>query len=121
MPMLRVRANRLPNGSLSAMMAGEAEGGDKRGRQAAGLVIHRGESHPWLDLRADDHADPLGELARLWDAAQERYVHFAKGMPTSERFSGYPTRDGIDADIAEAEEQRKAQGRASRSHAVEVE
>lgn len=106
---------------ISAMMAGEAEGGDKRGRQAAGLVIHRGESHPWLDLRADDHADPLGELARLWDVAQERYVHFAKGMPTSERFSGYPTRDGIDADIAEAEEKRKAQGRASRSHAVEVE
>ena len=106
---------------ITAMLAGEAAGGDKRGRQAAGLIIHRGEAHPWLDLRADDHADPLGELARLWDVAQERYVHFAKGMPTAERFSGYPTRDGIDADIRAAEARRKAEGRASRSQAVELE
>lgn len=106
---------------IRAMQAGEAAGGDKRGRQAAGLVIHRGEAHPWLDLRADDHADPLGELDRLWDVAQERYVHFAKGMPTAERFSGYPTREGIDADIAAALAARAAEGRSSRSHAVELE
>ena len=106
---------------IGAMLAGEQAGGDKRGRQAAGLIIHRGEAHPWLDLRADDHADPLAELARLWDVAQERYVHFAKGMPSAERFSGYPTRDGIDADIAAAEDKRKAEGRPSRSHAVETE
>ncbi|WP_195821369.1 DUF1028 domain-containing protein [Roseobacter sp. MH60115] len=106
---------------IAAMQAGEAAGGDKRGRQAAGLVIHRGQAHPWLDLRADDHADPLGELARLWDVAQERYVHFAKGMPSAERFSGFPTREGIDADIARAEAERKAAGRPSRSHAVELE
>lgn len=106
---------------ITAMQAGEAAGGDKRGRQAAGLVIHRGQAHLWLDLRADDHADPLAELARLWDVAQERYVHFAKGMPSAERFSGFPTREGIDADIARAEAERKAAGRPSRSHAVEFE
>ncbi|MFP7672559.1 DUF1028 domain-containing protein [Marivita sp. S0852] len=106
---------------IKAMRAGEAEGGDKRGRQAAGLVIHSGQAHPWLDLRADDHADPLGELSRLWAVAQERYVHFAKGMPTAERFSGYPTRAGIDADIAAAEARRKAEGRPSQSNAVEFE
>ncbi|MBM7066034.1 DUF1028 domain-containing protein [Actibacterium sp. 188UL27-1] len=105
---------------ITAMQTGEAAGGDKRGRQAAGLVIHRGEDHAWLDLRADDHADPLGELARLWDVAQERYVHFAKGMPTAARFSGLPTRDGIDADIAAAEARRKAMGQSSRSHAIET-
>lgn len=106
---------------ITAMVAGEREGGDKRGRQAAGLTIHRGEDHPWLDLRVDDHADPLAELARLWDVAQERYVHFAKGMPSAERFSGYPTRDGIDADIKAAEERRKVEGRPSRSQAIELE
>ncbi|MBY5931957.1 DUF1028 domain-containing protein [Tateyamaria omphalii] len=110
-----------PERLIAAMQAGEAAGGDKRGRQAAGLVIHRGQAHPWLDLRADDHADPLAELARLWDVAQERYVHFAKGMPSAERFSGFPTRDGIDADIARAEAERRAAGRPSRSHAVELE
>ena len=105
---------------IKAMQAGEAAGGDKRGRQAAGLIIHRGEKHAWLDLRADDHSDPLGELERLWDVAQERYVHFAKGMPSAERFSGFPTREGIDADIAAAEARRKAEGRPSRSQAVET-
>lgn len=105
---------------ITAMLAGEKAGGDKRGRQAAGLIIHRGQDHPWLDLRADDHADPLAELARLWDVAQERYVHFAKGMPTAERFSGCPTRDGIDADIAAAEARRLAEGRPSQSFAVEA-
>jgi uncharacterized Ntn-hydrolase superfamily protein len=106
---------------IAAMVAGEAEGGDKRGRQAAGLIIHRGEAHPWLDLRADDHANPLAELARLWDVAQERYVHFAKGMPSSARFSGVPTRDGIDADIAAADARRKAENRPSRSNATPLE
>ncbi|TNJ44450.1 DUF1028 domain-containing protein [Phaeobacter sp. B1627] len=105
---------------IVAMQAGEAAGGDKRGRQAAGLVIHRGEEHAWLDIRADDHAEPLGELARLWDVAQERYVHFAKGMPGAANFSGTPGREGIDADIARAEAQRIADGRCSRSFAVDT-
>jgi uncharacterized Ntn-hydrolase superfamily protein len=104
---------------ITAMRAGEAAGGDKRGRQAAGLVIHRGEDHAWLDIRADDHSDPLEELARLWDVAQERYVHFARGMPGRSNFSGFPTREGIDADIAVAEAKRIAEGRASRSKAVD--
>ncbi|SFJ67624.1 DUF1028 domain-containing protein [Jannaschia pohangensis] len=105
---------------IAAMKAGEAAGGDKRGRQAAGLTIHRGEDHPWLSLRADDHADPLGELDRLWQVAQERYVHFTLGIPTRAAFSGSPTRDHIDAAIAQAEAQRIASGRPSQSHAVET-
>ncbi|EEE36002.1 major pilin protein FimA [Rhodobacteraceae bacterium KLH11] len=106
---------------IRAMQAGQDAGGDKRGRQAAGLVIHKGEDHPWLDLRADDHSDPLAELARLWEVAQERYVHFTKGMPTAAQFSGMPEREGIDAAIAAAEAARKAAGRPSRSAAVEIE
>ncbi|CTQ48041.1 DUF1028 domain-containing protein [Jannaschia donghaensis] len=104
---------------ISAMRAGEAAGGDKRGRQAAGLTIHRGEDHPWLSLRADDHADPLGELDRLWQVAQERYVHFTTGMPTRATFSGSPTRDHIDAAIAQADARRIALGQPSQSHATD--
>ncbi len=104
---------------IEAMHAGEAAGGDKRGRQAAGLTIHRGEDYPWLSLRADDHADPLAELDRLWQVAQERYVHFTLGVPTAKAFSGSPTRDHIDAAIAEAEARRLSEGRPSLSQAVE--
>ena len=44
------------------MRAGEAAGGDKRGKQSAALLIHGEEEWSALDLRVDDHADPLAEL-----------------------------------------------------------
>lgn len=107
-----------PDRFLAAMQAGEDAGGDKRGRQAAGLRIHRGQDHPWLDLRVDDHADPLSELRRLLAVAGERYLFVAEIMPTAECFSGAPDRSPIDARIAASEAQRLAVGRASASHAT---
>ena len=47
---------------IAAMKAGEAAGGDKRGKQSAALLIHGDEEWSDLDLRVDDHADPLAEL-----------------------------------------------------------
>ncbi len=57
---------------MAALRAAEAEGGDVRGRQAAGLVVVPGRSGapPWerrFDVRVDDHPAPLDELARLLD------------------------------------------------------
>ena len=63
---------------IAAMEAGEAAGGDARGRQAAALMIASREPYTDLDLRVDDHADPLAELRRLLGVAQERYVHFRR-------------------------------------------
>ena len=103
---------------LTAMEAGEAAGGDKRGKQSAALRIHRSEDFPWLDLRADDHPDPLAELRRLFDVAQERYLHIAEVMPTSDTFSGLTDRAPLDAAIAAEEEQRKRDGRTSKSFAT---
>ncbi len=103
---------------LTAMEAGEAAGGDKRGKQSAALRIHRSEDFPWLDLRADDHPDPLAELRRLFDVAQERYLHIAEVMPTSDKFSGLTDRAPLDAAIAAEEERRKREGRASKSFAT---
>tara|TARA_R110002049_G_scaffold203654_1_gene374230 strand:- start:27515 stop:28276 length:762 start_codon:yes stop_codon:yes gene_type:complete len=107
----------MPQRLLAAMRAGEDAGGDKRGRQAAGLVIHRGQDHAYLDLRADDHADPLAELDRLLDVAGERYLHVADAMPTQNDFSGTTDRGPIDAAIARAEAARKSAGQPSQSHA----
>ena len=118
----RVYADRadldFPDRMLAAMQAGEDAGGDKRGRQAAGLRIHRGEGHPWLDLRADDHADPLSELRRLLDVSRERYIMVAEIMPTAANFSGTPDRSDIDRRIKEADEARIAEGRETASFAT---
>ncbi len=64
---------------LLAMEAGEAAGGDKRGRQSAALVIQGPEPYRCLDLRADDHAEPLVELRRLYGVAPQH----AEGVPES--------------------------------------
>jgi uncharacterized Ntn-hydrolase superfamily protein len=53
---------------LSALEAGDAAGGDFRGRQSAALLVRPAEGQPWdrvSELRVEDHADPLGELRRL--------------------------------------------------------
>lgn len=58
---------------LTALSAGDAAGGDRRGRQSAALLIGRrgagygGGSDIAVDLRVDDHPDPVMELARLLD------------------------------------------------------
>lgn len=83
---------------IAALKAGEAAGGDKRGRQSAALLIHDDEDHPALDLRVDDHADPIAELARLEAVARKMFVH-------TRRFG--PTR-GNPAGILDADERRAA-------------
>jgi len=61
---------------IAAMAAGEAAGGDKRGKQSAALRIHGDEEHPALDLRVDDHAEPIAELQRLYTVSLERFQPF---------------------------------------------
>lgn len=56
---------------VAALAAGDAAGGDKRGRQSAALLVVRQEggyggfNDRYLDLRVDDHAHPVEELRRL--------------------------------------------------------
>jgi uncharacterized Ntn-hydrolase superfamily protein len=57
---------------LDALDAAEAAGGDFRGRQAGGLIVVSGnrEDPPWariVDVRVDDHPEPLRELRRLYE------------------------------------------------------
>jgi len=85
---------------IAAMKAGEAAGGDKRGRQSAALLIHEGEEWSSLDLRVDDHVDPLAELERLEAVSRERWVHFRKFLPTRKNPAGITDRATIDAAIA---------------------
>jgi uncharacterized Ntn-hydrolase superfamily protein len=57
---------------LAALYAAESSGGDARGRQSSALVVAPAEGEPWqrtVDVRVDDHPEPLGELERLLDLA----------------------------------------------------
>jgi uncharacterized Ntn-hydrolase superfamily protein len=84
---------------MGAMEAGEAAGGDKRGKQAAALLIHTTESYPFLDLRVDDHAEPLAELRRLYEKSLERYQPFVACLPSRARPAGITDRAAIEREI----------------------
>jgi uncharacterized Ntn-hydrolase superfamily protein len=95
---------------IAAMAAGEAAGGDKRGRQSIALRIQGAEDYPELDLRVDDHADPLAELQRLYDKSLERYQPFIACLATRARPAGELERANIEAHIERfhAERARRA-------------
>src|SRR6202051_395848 len=82
---------------IAAMRAGEAAGGDKRGKQSAALLIYGEEESSDLALRADEHADPLAELERLEHVSRERWVHFRKFLPSRKNPAGVTARDTIEA------------------------
>ena len=84
---------------IAAMVAGEAAGGDKRGRQSAALLIYGEEEWSDLDLRVDDHADPLAELSRLEHVSRERWTHFRQFLPSRRNPAGITDRATIDAGI----------------------
>jgi uncharacterized Ntn-hydrolase superfamily protein len=100
---------------LIAMQAGEDVGGDKRGKQSASLMIYRDQDCPWLDIRSDDHGDPLSELHRLYAVAQERFLLMAETMPTRENPHGLTDRTEIDAQLARLEEERAKSNQPSAS------
>ena len=84
---------------LTAMEAGEAAGGDKRGRQSAALKLCSKDPYPDLDIRADDHADPLAELRRLYRVSLERYAVFRRFLAGTDSPYGTIDRDVINAAV----------------------
>ncbi len=86
---------------ITAMEAGEAAGGDKRGKQGAALRIHTTEEYPFLDLRVDDHPDPLGELRRLHAVSLERFQAFIGCLPSRAHPAGITDRAVIDQRVAQ--------------------
>jgi uncharacterized Ntn-hydrolase superfamily protein len=82
-----------------AMEAGEAAGGDKRGKQAAALIVYTTEGYPALDLRVDDHPEPVAELRRLYEKSLERFQPFTACLPRRDDPVGVTDRAAIESSI----------------------
>ena len=85
---------------LAALEAGDAAGGDKRGRQAAAILVCTTEAYPSLDLRVDDHEQPFGELRRLYEKSRERFQPFVACLPSRAHPAGVTDRAVIEERIA---------------------
>ena len=84
---------------IVAMKAGEAAGGDKRGKQSAALVIYGKDEHSELDLRVDDHVEPLLELARLESVSRELWTNFRPFLATRDNPAGNYDRARVNAEV----------------------
>lgn len=73
---------------LAALEAGDAAGGDKRGRQSAALKVHHREAYALLDIRADEHPRPVEELRRILGIAEAQLLPFVEGMPKRQGVAG---------------------------------
>ena len=58
---------------MKALEAGQAAGGDKRGKISAAMLVVRTGPHPLLDLRIDSSDDPVAELRKLYDAYMKAF------------------------------------------------
>ena len=85
---------------IRALAAGEAAGGDKRGKQAAALLVHTTEDYPALSLRVDDHPEPIAELHRLYTVSLERFQPFMSCLATRADPVGVTDRALIEAEVA---------------------
>ena len=89
-----------PERLIAALQAGESAGGDKRGKQSAALLIYTKEEYADLNLRVDDHAEPLAELRRLYEKAHERFIPYLGCSPSKARPWGIFDRARIEEEIS---------------------
>lgn len=87
---------------VAALEAGDAAGGDRRGRQSAALLLTTVEDFPDINLRVDDHPEPVGELGRLLGIWRREREPGLRDQPRKANPSGW-----IDLDAIEASWRRK--------------
>jgi uncharacterized Ntn-hydrolase superfamily protein len=82
---------------VAVLEAGQAAGGDARGRQSAAVLVMCRTVMPYLDLRVDDHPDPVAELRRIYEIASsgeegalEFYARLSCDPHASEDPDDYP-------------------------------
>jgi uncharacterized Ntn-hydrolase superfamily protein len=68
---------------LRALEAGRDAGGQPEGQRSSGLLVYGSDPYPWVDLRVDEHAEPVGELRRIYAAYEplREYFSLRPGRP----------------------------------------
>lgn len=107
---LETRGEELAERLLAALAAGEAAGGDKRGKQSAALRLHGEQDYPELDIRVDDHEEPVRELRRLYAVSLERFQPFLSCLAGRHDTVGMTDRTQIEARIERLLRERGGRG-----------
>lgn len=71
---------------IQSLEAGEAAGGDKRGRQSAAIYVVHQDDYPHLDLRIDHDNNPIARLRYIFEESRKEYYQsFRQSMPTKNK------------------------------------
>ena len=84
---------------IAALRGGDTAGGDKRGKQSSALRVQGDEDYPELDIRVDDHPEPIAELQRLYEVSLERFQPFVACLAGRHDPVGELDRDRIEVRI----------------------
>ena len=91
---------------MSALEAGRDAGGQHGGQHSSALVLYRTHEYPLVDLRVDEHVEPIGELRRVFDLDRPQIEYY-------ETRPWQPNALGVVEDWVEARAKEKAKRRAS--------
>jgi uncharacterized Ntn-hydrolase superfamily protein len=69
---------------MQALEAGQAAGGDFRGRQSAALKVVHTDEIAYCDLRVDEHPTPVAELRRVLEVARVQLLPFVHALPNKD-------------------------------------
>ncbi len=67
---------------ILALEAGQDAGGDRRGGRSAAVKVAYREDYPYLDLRVDQHPDPVSELRKTYEVVQRDLLPLLPDLPT---------------------------------------
>lgn len=73
-----------PERLVRSLEAGQAAGGDRRGRQSAAIYVVGSDPYPYLDLRVDEHPDPVSELRRIYEIVKSDLLPLVEALPGRE-------------------------------------
>jgi uncharacterized Ntn-hydrolase superfamily protein len=90
----------LPERLLRVLEAGQAAGGDSRGKQSASLYVVDEEDYGYVDIRVDEHPDPVAELCRVYEVAQRELFPVRHMFPTKSNPAGVWDMEEIEQIIA---------------------
>ncbi|MEW6301618.1 MAG: DUF1028 domain-containing protein [Thermodesulfobacteriota bacterium] len=101
-------ADELPERLLKALEAGDATGGDYRGRQSAALLVYHTEEYPYCSLRVDEHRHPVAELRRIFEVGRQQLFPFIAMLPTRAHPQGFAdvTNNPVGATLLKAVDKR---------------
>lgn len=76
---------------ILALEAGQAAGGDRRGKQSAALYVATTEEYGHVDVRVDDHESPVAELRRIYEVVKRDLLPFIDQLPSRANPAGQLT------------------------------